>query len=295
MRNRRLKRRLVATLDNTKFYNRNNLTNIIAKDLSDVHVSAESATSVSYDLKYLLALFNSRLLNYWFARRSDNLHITPAYFRQLPIFPADQATQQGFAAIVDDLLAVHAAINLWRERGYTIRTRSDGKTHVEVPYDALQAEVLAAHPDLATFSLYDALTTGQIALPAGVDIAATISSNVFVPPRYPTSLILRRSKLWLEVPDEHTRCYLEGYLRSPRWLGKTWDEIKTEAMVWEDERGLSAFFAAEEARRREILRLSQQASSLDAQVDEMVLDRERIMGSAPQVDEEGDVSTIPSS
>ncbi len=65
MRNRRLKRRLVATLDSSGFYNRNNLNNIIAKDNAGGDLTgADLAGGIHYDLRYILALFNSRLLNY---------------------------------------------------------------------------------------------------------------------------------------------------------------------------------------------------------------------------------------
>jgi hypothetical protein len=282
MRNRSLKRRLVAAFDDAGFYNRHNLSNIIIKDgTTGADLTAgDHVQRNRYDLKYVLALFNSRLLNYWFARRFDNVHINPTYF-----------------AVVDDLLAAHAALNAWRVRGYTIRARRDGGTLVDIPYDALQAEVQAARPDLGAFSLYDGWTTGQVAIPDAVDIGATISGNVFVPARYPTSLVLRHNKLWLDVPDDATRRYLEGYLRASRWRGKTWDDIKTEAIVWEDERGRAAFFSAEEARWREILGLVEDASRLDARIDEMVLDlygiadpdaRARVMGSAPQEDEDNE-------
>lgn len=300
MRNRQLKRRLVATFDGEAFYNRNNLNNIIAKDdtrasLTDV----DPMGGVRYDLKYVLALFNSRLLNYWFARRFDNVNINPAYFRQVPIHPADEGTQRRFVDVVDDLLAAHAALTAWRACGYTIRARPDGSALIDIPYDALQAEVQATHPDLGAFSLYDAWTTGHVSIPDGADRAATVSANVFVPARYPTSLVLRHNRLWLDVPDDQTRRYLAGYLRAPRWRGKTWDDIKTEAVVWEDERGYAAFFAAEADRRREILDLAGRAAHLDALIDDMVLDlygitdaadRARIMGSAPREDEEDDES-----
>jgi hypothetical protein len=60
MRNRALKRRLVANFDDQKFYNRHNFSNIIAKD-------------IKYNIKYILALFNSSIpedvdaLNMFFA------------------------------------------------------------------------------------------------------------------------------------------------------------------------------------------------------------------------------------
>src|SRR5207302_808213 len=118
MRNRALKRRLVATFDDQKFYNRHNFSDIIAKD-------------AAYDLKYILALFNSSLLNYWFARQFDNVHINPSYFRQLPIFPADVAAQAIFVTLVDDILAKHAELNRLRAQEYTIRQLRDGTVLID--------------------------------------------------------------------------------------------------------------------------------------------------------------------
>src|SRR5229473_8359934 len=113
MRNRALKRRLVATFDDQKFYNRHNFSDILTKD-------------AKFDLKYILALFNSSLLNYWFARQFDNVHINPSYFRQLPIYPADAATQSVFVSLVNDILAKHAELNKFRAQDYIIRQQRNG-------------------------------------------------------------------------------------------------------------------------------------------------------------------------
>ena len=51
LRGRELKRRLVATDDDSRIYNRHNFSNVITKD-------------AEYNLKYILAVFNSSLLNY---------------------------------------------------------------------------------------------------------------------------------------------------------------------------------------------------------------------------------------
>lgn len=69
IRNRALKRRLVAVYDEQKFYNRHNFHNIILRE------------NQPYELKYILALFNSSLLNAWYRSRFDNVNINPSYFR----------------------------------------------------------------------------------------------------------------------------------------------------------------------------------------------------------------------
>jgi type I restriction enzyme M protein len=275
MRNRALKRRLVATYDDRQFYNRHNFDNIIAKDSQ-------------YDLKYVLALFNSLLLNYWFARQFDNLHINPSYFRQLPIYPADAETQAVFAALVDQLLAKQATLNAYRAQGYTIDRRRDGSRLITVPYDRLMDELQQADRTYPTLTLYDARIVGMISIPDRCDLQTTISSNVFIPEQYPTTLVLRHNKLWLESLDESVRRYLPGILKQPQWQGKTWDEIKDRVFIPGDTAALTALFALEERKRLEIAALLDESARIDREIDERVLDlyqisdsgdRERVLSS----------------
>ncbi|MGH2638606.1 MAG: Eco57I restriction-modification methylase domain-containing protein, partial [Rhabdochlamydiaceae bacterium] len=72
LRNKALNRKLIATFDDQGFYNRDNFNNLISKDYR-------------YSLKYLLALFNSKLLNYWYKSYFDNVNINPAQVKMLPI------------------------------------------------------------------------------------------------------------------------------------------------------------------------------------------------------------------
>lgn len=284
MRNRALKRRLVATYDDQKFYNRHNFSDIIAKD-------------AKYDLKYILALFNSSLLNYWFARQFDNVHINPSYFRQLPIFPADAATQSAFVSLVNDILSRHAELNRFRAQEYTIRQQRNGSTLIEVPFDTLLQELQTANRNFPVLTLYDARVVGLFTIPDRCDLQAPISSNIYVPEKYLSTLVLRHNKLWLEVPDDNMRRYLQMYLSSPRWQGKTWDEIKNSALVPEEAQALQTLFALEEKKKQGILTLLDEIKQIDAEIDERVLDlygisnqadRQRILGSAPLEAEEAE-------
>ena len=284
MRNRSLKRRLVATFDDQKFYNRHNFNNIIAKD-------------ANYHLKYILAVFNSSLLNYWFGRLFDNLHINPSYFRQLPIYPADAEMQAIFVMLVDQMLARHAELNVLREQGYIIRPRRDGTMLIEVPYAVLLTELQQADPNFPVLNFFDAKAIGLFTLPDNCDLSATISRNVYLPERYPGSIVLRHNKLWLEVADEALRRYLYGYLRSPQWQGKTWDAIKNTALLPADGEALQRLFALEEQKKQSIQVIQAEIRRIDAEIDERVLDlygiheptdRQRVLGSAPVEDEEED-------
>lgn len=275
MRNRALKRRLVATYDDQKFYNRHNFDNIIAGD-------------ASYDLKYILALFNSLLLNFWFARQFDNLHINPSYFRQLPIYPASAETQAIFAALVDQLLAKQVALNAFCGQGYTIGKRRDGSRPITVPYGRLLDELHQADRTYPTLSLYDARIVGMIGIPDRCDLQTTISSNVFIPEQYPATIVLRHNRLWLEVPDEGVRRFLLNILKNPQWQGKTWDEIKDRILIPGDAEALAALFALEGRQRQEISALLDERARIDREIDEHVLDlyqisdpadRERVLNS----------------
>ncbi|MDO8142842.1 MAG: N-6 DNA methylase, partial [Candidatus Brocadiales bacterium] len=100
LRNKSLPRKLVGTYDDNKFYNRDNFNNIILKD-------------VRYSLKYILGLFNSLLLNYWYKAHFDNVNINPAQVRLIPIRPInffepdDKARHNRMVALVDQMLELH--------------------------------------------------------------------------------------------------------------------------------------------------------------------------------------------
>lgn len=277
MRNRALKRRLVATFDDQKFYNRHNFSDVIAKD-------------AKYDLKYILALFNSSLLNYWFARQFDNVNINPDYFRQLPIYPADAATQAIFVALVDNILVKHAELNKFRAQGYIIGQRRDGTITIEVPYDILLNDLQSANPNFPTLTFFDARMKGLFGISEHCDLQATISSNVYIPDRYPTNLVLRHNKLWFEVPGENLRRYLRNYLSGPQWRSKTWDDIKNTALIPEGSDALTTLLATETQQVNYMRTLLDEIKRIDEEIDERVLDlygitnaadRQRILGSAP--------------
>ncbi|MBV9866229.1 MAG: N-6 DNA methylase [Abitibacteriaceae bacterium] len=175
LRNRSLARLLVATYDEKQFFNRKNFSNIIAKDSA-------------YDLKYLLALFNSSLLNFWYARRYPDVEISIADTNEVPIYPADAVTQARLVGLVDELLRVHEQLNIWRAAGDTIGQRRDGMTHIMVAFDTLLAETQGRHPDLQTLRLFDAEAAELFTIPATCNRTATISGNVSIPHRAPTPL-----------------------------------------------------------------------------------------------------------
>jgi hypothetical protein len=101
MRNKSLFRRLVGTLDEEIYYNAHNLANIIARP------------DTAYSLKYILGLFNSTLVNFWYKSHFPNVNINPNDFRQIPIRARDfgksseKAAHESMVRLVDSMLALH--------------------------------------------------------------------------------------------------------------------------------------------------------------------------------------------
>ena len=283
-RNKSLDRKLIGAYDESNFYTRENFNTIIAQD-------------PKFDLKYILALFNSRLLNYWYRKRNDQVSVNPTQFRTLPIFPADAPTQSAIVELVDELLDVHRQLNAWRERGYGIDA---GKDSIRVPFEALLAELQKASPDLETHDLFQARKLKQFSMPAECSHAATLSRHLTISPKFPTQITLKFRQLWLDVPDDSRREFLLGLLGQPRLAGQRWSDLEDDPTLRVPARtqDLDAFFAFAAAREAEIRALLAQAHRLDERIDERVLDlygiadpnwRAKIMDSAPA--EEADETT----
>lgn len=98
MRNKSLARRLVATYDEDLHYNAHNLGNIVSKSGS------------AFALKFILGIFNSALINYWYRSHFPNVNINPSDFRQIPLpalnlgRPTDRARHDRLVTLVDKML-----------------------------------------------------------------------------------------------------------------------------------------------------------------------------------------------
>ena len=287
LRNKALKRRLIATFDDTNYYNRDNYNNIIV------------GANLDYCLKYILVLFNSSLLNYWYARKFDNVNINPTTFRQLPIYPVDAEVQAELVEKVDRIIAKNAQLNQFREQDYIIRKQRDRNTLIEIPYDRLleeiHGEIQQSNSNFSTLTLFDAQAIGLFSIPDRCNLEVTLGSNIYIPNRYPNSIVLRNNKLWLVVEDENIRRYLVNYLKRPQWQNRTWDEIKNKAILPTESNDFNIFFAAEQQRRNEIQALLDEVAQIDAEIDEKVLDlygitnpsdRQRILGSVAVTEDE---------
>lgn len=149
MRNKSLARRLIATYDEDFFYNAHNLANIISRDNSP------------YSLKYILGLFNSALLNFWYKSHFPNVNINPNDFRQLPIRPinfddpADVARHDKMVGLVDAMLDAKKKL-------------AAAQNEADTDYWTRRCDSLDRQIDTLVYELYD-LSGDEIAIVEGRD------------------------------------------------------------------------------------------------------------------------------
>lgn len=90
LRNKSLPRKLIGALDLENYYNRDNFNNIISSDKF-------------FTIRYVLALFNSDVLNYWYKSIFDNVNINPEQVRLLPLVKTEKAIKFNIELLVDYL------------------------------------------------------------------------------------------------------------------------------------------------------------------------------------------------
>jgi hypothetical protein len=89
---------LKVAYDNNQYYNKESINNIILKE------------ACGYNAKYILALLNSKLLNWFYTNQFTNeskltVNLSKEYLSQIPIYKASESMQDGVIAIVDEILA----------------------------------------------------------------------------------------------------------------------------------------------------------------------------------------------
>jgi len=93
IRNPRLKQRIVAAFDDEKYVSSDGLSNLLIKE-----------NEHTQNLKFILALLNSKLINYWFSFYYFDVNIKPEQIRTIPIKLGTKTTQSQIEEIVDTLI-----------------------------------------------------------------------------------------------------------------------------------------------------------------------------------------------
>ncbi|GAA4204157.1 Eco57I restriction-modification methylase domain-containing protein [Pedobacter jeongneungensis] len=98
IRNPKLKDRLVATYDENRFISSDGLSNILCKK----HVK-----DVKTELKYILGIINSKLINRWFSFYFFDVNIKPEQLRQIPIKKVSESVKYTISLLVEYLLFIN--------------------------------------------------------------------------------------------------------------------------------------------------------------------------------------------
>lgn len=98
IRNIKLKRRIIAAYDNEKFYVIGGLLSLTVPDNK-------------FNLKYLVAVLNSKLINYLFRNISIDKNIKVEFLRQIPIRQLSLPEQQPLIALVEQMLLLNRKIS----------------------------------------------------------------------------------------------------------------------------------------------------------------------------------------
>ena len=146
LRNKSLSRKLIAVYDDKKYYNRDNFNNMILKEGNH------------YSLMYILALFNSTLINYWYKAYFDNVNINPAQVRLIPIRNIDLTTPE--LKMHDKIVENASAMLDLHKRLPTVRTDQE-KAVLSRQIEATDKQI-----DKLVYELYG-LTAEEIAIVEG--------------------------------------------------------------------------------------------------------------------------------
>ncbi|MGA3020736.1 MAG: N-6 DNA methylase [Candidatus Micrarchaeales archaeon] len=118
------KQGMVVSYDNDKYYTDHSLNCLILKYLLKnkepsffgqrkiVLKEEDMALSQQFNLKFLLGVINSKLINFYFKLYfSDELHVYPEMIEQLPVPDAPEAEQRLLISFVDKMLQLNKSIN----------------------------------------------------------------------------------------------------------------------------------------------------------------------------------------
>ena len=227
-----------ATYDSEDFYCLQNLNVILIKD-------------ISYNLKYILALLNSRLLDFYYKAAFGMLHIGSDYMRYrarwldaLPIKPAPTKTQEELAGLVDEMLAINRELPRLKVLAMNFPSL--------VASLRLPLVSLASSPGVAEVSLPPVLGTPKLSLEG-------------------SKVHLARKALVEMVDEKHSR-YLYLYLDAIReeLRGKTQGELLQLACLPSSASAVDKALAQKAELEAEIQKLESRRSEVDEEIDNRI-------------------------
>jgi len=230
--------RLTATYDEERFYCLDTLYVCLLKDFS-------------YSLKYLLALLNSRLMDFYYSSVFSMVHIggnyleyRTRYLNNLPIKPSPAETQEELSCFVDQMLEINRKLP--------------------------ELEKLAINlPEL--IRIYNIQTKDLADCP---EATLVMEKEVMGKPnikREQTKVLLDR-KSYIKCTDENLAEYLELYLNSikDKLQGRTKTDLHRLLQVPKTAEDVKAILTKQETLLEEIDNLKQRRDSIDSEIDQKV-------------------------
>jgi len=231
-------RTVTATLDNDRFYCLNTLYVGLLKD-------------PDYSLRYILAVLNSRLLDFYYKAAfgavhigSDYLEYRTRYLNTLPIKPASPQKQAELAGLVDQILAINKQL------------------------PGLRASIgdfsaLVSSMQLPLVSLASSAAVKQVNIPPVLGIPKLSIEG--------EKVHLGR-KAFVEMVDERYAHYLFLYLNAIKdeLRGKTKGELLQLACLPASASAVDSALARKTALEKEVKELETRRSDIDAEIDNKV-------------------------
>ena len=88
-----------------------------------------------FDLRYILALLNSKLLNYWYGKRYKTITQSINSYQKIPIKLIPESEQQPFIKLVDKMLSLNKRLNELGDK------KTDERARIEEEIKKTDAEI----------------------------------------------------------------------------------------------------------------------------------------------------------
>lgn len=241
------KKRLVATIDNQKYYMANS-TNIMY------------LTNKDFDIKYVLALINSTLINFYYKvlYAETNTNITKTVMERLPISPASPEQQKPLIEMADKMLKLNKKLQETKKSFYELVSK---EIENKIPLREIE--------ELDFVNIKDS----HAKLGDKGKIGAKQKNNTVVVAinKRPTVKIVCRD----EVAAEFLMKYLND-LRSNILSGKdgdSWIErVLNTKIHWDKKSNLYKILNQHKTLQSSTKQLKQEIDETDKKIDEMVYD-----------------------
>ncbi len=241
---------IVATIDRNQYYSFNSLNNLII-------------TSKNFDNRYILALLNSSLINFYFSANFTNfaqltVNISERFLNQLPIYPATPVKQKPFIEMADKMLGLNKKL---QETKKSFKEFVEEKTKTKIPLREIEG--------LDFVNIKD--SRAKLGDKSKISIHQEESAITVIINKKPIIKIVCQDG----IPAEFLTKYLDG-LRTDILRGKDGDlwieRILNTKISWDKKPILGKLLKEYKNLQSSTEQLKKEIAETDKKIDEMVYD-----------------------